>query len=102
MQNANVTKIINSSNNSSNSSSNFNLMDKKMDTSLPEELIPEVFTTQSASAVDISVMDQCDKKSLEDKVFLYCRLPNQILTHLTDIWPQFQKPVSEPGPRTQS
>ncbi|PKC71623.1 hypothetical protein RhiirA1_453269 [Rhizophagus irregularis] len=71
MQNDNVTKVTNSSNNSNNSSSNFNSMDKEMDTSLPEEPIPEVITKQSASAVNVSVMDQCDQKSyqnsLEDK-----------------------------------
>ena len=32
-----------------------------------EELIPEVITKQSALAVNISVMDQRDQKSLEDK-----------------------------------
>ena len=67
MQNNNVTKVANSSNNSNNSSSNFNSVDKEMDTSLPEEPIPEVITKQSASAVNIYVMDQCDQKSLEDR-----------------------------------
>ncbi|POG82953.1 hypothetical protein GLOIN_2v1761411 [Rhizophagus irregularis DAOM 181602=DAOM 197198] len=43
------------------------LVDKKMDTSLPEELIPEVIAKQSVSAVNISVMDQCDQKTLENK-----------------------------------
>ncbi|EXX62880.1 hypothetical protein GLOIN_2v1778212 [Rhizophagus irregularis DAOM 181602=DAOM 197198] len=43
------------------------LVDKKMDTSLPEELIPEVIAKQSVSAVNISVMDQCDQTTLEDK-----------------------------------
>ncbi|UZO21847.1 uncharacterized protein OCT59_014231 [Rhizophagus irregularis] len=67
---------------SNNSSPNFNsvadqlsmathhekpLVDKKMDTSLPEELIPEVIAKQSVSAVNISVMDQCDQTTLEDK-----------------------------------
>src|SRR5207248_9559668 len=69
-------------NSSNNSSPNFNsvadqlsmathhekpLVDKKMDTSLPEELIPEVIAKQSVSAVNISVMDQCDQTTLEDK-----------------------------------
>ncbi|UZO17385.1 uncharacterized protein OCT59_008741 [Rhizophagus irregularis] len=67
---------------SNNSSPNFNsvadqlsmathhekpLVDKKMDTSLPEEPIPEVIAKQSVSAVNISVMDQCDPTTLEDK-----------------------------------
>src|SRR5207248_124823 len=67
---------------SNNSSPNFNsvadqlsmathhekpLVDKKMDTSLPEEPIPEVIAKQSVSAVNISIMDQCDQTSLEDK-----------------------------------
>ncbi|RGB23673.1 hypothetical protein C1646_774162, partial [Rhizophagus diaphanus] len=43
------------------------LVDKKMDTSLPEELIPEVIAKQSVSAINISIMDQCDQTSLEDK-----------------------------------
>ena len=43
------------------------LVDKEMDTSLPEELIPEVIAKQSVSTVNIPVMDQCDQKSLEDK-----------------------------------
>ncbi|CAG8710936.1 3160_t:CDS:2 [Racocetra fulgida] len=38
-----------------------------MDTSLPEESIPEVIAKQSVSAVNIFVMDQCDQTSLEDK-----------------------------------
>ncbi|PKK40866.1 hypothetical protein RhiirC2_805242 [Rhizophagus irregularis] len=38
-----------------------------MDTSLPEEPIPEVIAKQSVSAVNISVMDQCDQTTLEDK-----------------------------------
>jgi hypothetical protein len=70
-------------NNSSNiSSSNFNsvadqlpmvthhekpLVDKEMDTSLPEEPIPEVIAKQLVSAVNMPVMDQCDQTSLEDK-----------------------------------
>src|SRR6266542_1581078 len=67
--------------NSSNfSSSNFNLVadqanshhekplvDREMDTSLSEESIPEVIAKQSVSTVNISVMDQCDQTSLEDK-----------------------------------
>ena len=70
--------------NSSNiSSSNFNsvadqvskanshhekpLVDKEMDTLLPEELTPEMIAKQSASAVNIPVMEQCDQTSLEDK-----------------------------------
>src|ERR1043166_8600248 len=67
---------------SNNSSPNFNsvadqlsmathhekpLVDKKMDTSLPEEPIPEVIAKQSVSAVNISVMDQCDQTTLEDQ-----------------------------------
>ncbi|PKY60144.1 hypothetical protein RhiirA4_550562 [Rhizophagus irregularis] len=67
---------------SNNSSPNFNsvadqlsmathhekpLVDKKMDTSLPEEPISEVIAKQSVSAVNISVMDQCDQTTLEDK-----------------------------------
>ena len=67
---------------SNNSSPNFNsvadqlsmathhekpLVDKKMDTSLPEEPIPEVIAKQSVSAVNISVMDQCDQMTLEDQ-----------------------------------
>jgi hypothetical protein len=67
---------------SNNSSPNFNsvadqlsmathhekpLVDMKMDTSLPEEPIPEVIAKQSVSAVNISVMDQCGQTSLEDK-----------------------------------
>ncbi|GES97681.1 hypothetical protein GLOIN_2v1882276 [Rhizophagus clarus] len=43
------------------------LVDKEMDTSLPEEPIPEVTAKQSVSAVNIPVMDQCDQTSLEDK-----------------------------------
>ncbi|RIA83909.1 hypothetical protein C1645_833087 [Glomus cerebriforme] len=44
------------------------LVDKEMDTSLlPEELIPEVIAKQSVSAINISVMDQRDQTSLEDK-----------------------------------
>src|SRR5437764_506099 len=43
------------------------LVDKETDTSLPEELIPEVIAKQSVSTVNIPVMDQCDQKSLEDK-----------------------------------
>ncbi|GES84383.1 hypothetical protein GLOIN_2v1571020 [Rhizophagus clarus] len=67
-------------NSSNNNSSNFNLVaepmvtqhekpsvDKEMDTLLPEELIPEELTEVIVSAVNISVMDQCDQKSLEDK-----------------------------------
>jgi DNA repair exonuclease SbcCD ATPase subunit len=58
---------------SNNSSSNFNsvagqiskanshhekpLVNKEMDTSLPEELIPKVIAKQSVSAINISVMD---------------------------------------------
>jgi hypothetical protein len=65
MQNDNVTKETNSSN---NSSSNFNsLADEfpmEMDTSLPEEPIPEGLPEP---AVNIPVMDQCDQTSLEDK-----------------------------------
>ncbi|CAB5393271.1 unnamed protein product [Rhizophagus irregularis] len=38
-----------------------------MDTSLPEEPIPEKLTEVIISAVNMSVMDQCDQKSLEDK-----------------------------------
>src|SRR5687768_13993932 len=38
-----------------------------MNTSLPEESIPEVIAKQSVSAVNISVMDQCNQTSLEDK-----------------------------------
>ncbi|POG82285.1 hypothetical protein GLOIN_2v1500827 [Rhizophagus irregularis DAOM 181602=DAOM 197198] len=38
-----------------------------MDTSLPEEPIPEELTEVIISAVNMSVMDQCDQKSLEDK-----------------------------------
>src|SRR5581483_1009767 len=38
-----------------------------MDTSFPEEPIPEVIAKQSVSAVNIPVMDQCDQTSLEDK-----------------------------------
>ena len=68
---------------SNNSSSNFNsdadqiskanshhekpLVNKEMDTSLPEEPIPEVIAKQSVSAVNIPVMKQCDQTSLEDK-----------------------------------
>jgi hypothetical protein len=64
-------------NSSNNTSSNFNLVakpmvtqhekplvDEEMDTSLPEEPIPEVI---AVSAFTIPVMDQCDQKSLEDK-----------------------------------
>jgi hypothetical protein len=65
MQNDNVTKVTNSSN---NSSFNFNsLADKfpmEMDTSLPEEPIPEGLPEP---AVNIPVIDQCDQTSLEDK-----------------------------------
>src|SRR3954468_3851870 len=43
------------------------LVDKETDTSLPEELIPEVIAKQSVSTVNIPVIDQCDQKSLEDK-----------------------------------
>ena len=43
------------------------LVDKEMDTLLPEELIPEMIAKQSASAVNIPVMEQCDQTSLEDK-----------------------------------
>ncbi|GES76650.1 hypothetical protein GLOIN_2v1882276 [Rhizophagus clarus] len=43
------------------------LVDKEMDTSLPEEPIPEVTAKQSVSAVNIPVMDQCDQTSLKDK-----------------------------------
>src|SRR4051812_19935347 len=67
---------------SNNSSSNFNsvadqlsmvthhekpLVDKEMDTSLPEELIPEMIAKQSVSTVNIPVMDQCDQKFSKDK-----------------------------------
>ncbi|CAB4479161.1 unnamed protein product [Rhizophagus irregularis] len=38
-----------------------------MDTSLPEEPIPEVIAKPSVSAFNIPIMDQCDQKSLEDK-----------------------------------
>ncbi|CAB4492647.1 unnamed protein product [Rhizophagus irregularis] len=38
-----------------------------MDTPLPEELIPEELTEVIVSTVNISVMDQCDQKSLKDK-----------------------------------
>uniref|UniRef100_U9TA06 Uncharacterized protein n=2 Tax=Rhizophagus irregularis TaxID=588596 RepID=U9TA06_RHIID len=38
-----------------------------MDTSLPEEPIPEELAEVTVSAVNISVIDQCDQKSLEDK-----------------------------------
>ena len=67
-------------NSSNNNSSNFNLVaeptvtqhekpsvDEEMDTSLPEEPIPEELTEVIVSTVNISVMDQCDQKSLEDK-----------------------------------
>ncbi|CAB4384260.1 unnamed protein product [Rhizophagus irregularis] len=67
-------------NSSNNTSSNFNLVaeptvtqhekplvDEEMDTSLPEEPILEGLTEVTVSAVNISVMDQCDQKSLEDK-----------------------------------
>ncbi|CAB4381324.1 unnamed protein product [Rhizophagus irregularis] len=43
------------------------LVDEEMDTSLPEEPIPEGLTEVTVSAVNISVMDKCDQKSLEDK-----------------------------------
>ncbi|RGB24115.1 hypothetical protein C1646_773545 [Rhizophagus diaphanus] len=43
------------------------LVDKKIDISLPEELILEVIAKQSVSAVNISIMDQCDQTILEDK-----------------------------------
>ncbi|RGB21864.1 hypothetical protein C1646_822771 [Rhizophagus diaphanus] len=43
------------------------LVDKEMDTLLSEELISEMIAKQSASAVNISVMEQCDQTSLEDK-----------------------------------
>jgi hypothetical protein len=43
------------------------LVDEEMDTSLPEEPILEGLTEVTVSAVNISVMDQCDQKSLEDK-----------------------------------
>ncbi|PKK70736.1 hypothetical protein RhiirC2_779315 [Rhizophagus irregularis] len=38
-----------------------------MDTSLSEESISEVIAKQSVSTVNISIMDQCDQMSLEDK-----------------------------------
>ncbi|RIA85526.1 hypothetical protein C1645_830685 [Glomus cerebriforme] len=69
-----------SHNSSNNNSSNFNLVaepmvmqhkkplvDEEMDTSLPEELIPEELTEVTVSAINIFVIDQCDQKSLEDK-----------------------------------
>ena len=43
------------------------LVDEEMDTSLPEEPIPEAIAKQSVSAVNIPVMDQCDQTPLEDK-----------------------------------
>ena len=43
------------------------LVDEEMDASLPEEPIPEELTEVIVSAVNITVMDQCDQKSLEDK-----------------------------------
>ena len=43
------------------------LVDEEMDTSLPEEPIPEAIAKQSVSAVNIPVMDQCDQTSLENK-----------------------------------
>jgi hypothetical protein len=43
------------------------LVNKEMDTSLPEEPIPKVIAKQSVSAVNISVMNQRDQTSLEDK-----------------------------------
>src|ERR1700722_19039289 len=68
---------------SNNSSSDFNsvadkiskanshhekpLLNKEMDTSLPEEPTPKVIAKQSVSAVNISVMDQRDQTSLENK-----------------------------------
>ncbi|RGB22430.1 hypothetical protein C1646_776112, partial [Rhizophagus diaphanus] len=42
-------------------------VDEEMDTLLPEEPIPEELTEVIVSTVNISVMDQCDQKSLEDK-----------------------------------
>ncbi|RGB23665.1 hypothetical protein C1646_774181 [Rhizophagus diaphanus] len=60
MQNDNVTKVTNSSNNSNNSSSNFNSVDKKMDTSLPEELILET---------DAFLDEMHKKKSLSSTIF---------------------------------
>ncbi|PKC55311.1 hypothetical protein RhiirA1_542569 [Rhizophagus irregularis] len=67
-------------NSSNNTSSNFNLVaeptvtqhekplvNEEMDTSLPEEPIPEVIAKPSVSAFNIPIMDQCDQKSLEDK-----------------------------------
>src|ERR1051325_5523479 len=42
-------------------------VDEEMDTPLPEEPIPEELTEVIVSTVNISVMDQCDQKSLEDK-----------------------------------
>ncbi|RGB24008.1 hypothetical protein C1646_821832 [Rhizophagus diaphanus] len=80
-ENAEFRDRITKGNNSSNNSlSNFNsvadqanshheksLVDKEMDTSLLEELIPEVIAKQSVSAVNISIMDHCNQTSLEDK-----------------------------------
>ncbi|RGB34636.1 hypothetical protein C1646_760351 [Rhizophagus diaphanus] len=43
------------------------LMNKKMDTLLPKELISKVIAKQSVSALNISVIDQHDQTSLEDK-----------------------------------
>jgi hypothetical protein len=40
------------------------LMDKKI---FPEELIPKVITKQLVSAVNISIMDQCNQMFLENK-----------------------------------
>ncbi|GES98558.1 hypothetical protein GLOIN_2v1778212 [Rhizophagus clarus] len=64
----NVSKVTNSSNNSSsNFNSLANQLPMEMDTSLPEEPIPEGSLELSVPAVNIPVIDQCDQTSLEDK-----------------------------------
>jgi hypothetical protein len=84
MQNDNVTKETNSSN---NSSSNFNLLTDEfpmeMDTSLPEELIPEGLPEPT---VNIPVIDQCNQTSLEDKKIDACS---------AFILEQYKKSISE-------
>ncbi len=46
------------------------LVDKEINTSLPEEPTPKMIANQSVSAVKIPVMEKCDQTSLGNGCFL--------------------------------
>uniref|UniRef100_U9SKH8 Uncharacterized protein n=1 Tax=Rhizophagus irregularis (strain DAOM 181602 / DAOM 197198 / MUCL 43194) TaxID=747089 RepID=U9SKH8_RHIID len=78
------------------------LVNRKMDTSLSEESIPEVIAKQSVLTINIFIMDQCDQMSLENKetdAFLDESLP---IESQKDQRPQILDSITQPYNSTSS